>query len=241
MPKFNFRTEDREAVVTTVLGLVSEKIQPGALYNITEAALWGGLAWYCYKHPFSQRANRVWLLVAITAAVVEAYYVGRSSVARDIKYDRPVTTKKGITKEEIEAALARLSVESPETVCPSGIPAGAKVVEIPPDHLEGSDASAYYDEGDDDKVGHWNFCFSLLNNNKDYCVTGVEYEVDIQSDNGPICKGHGKQHIKPLSPGFLYQIPFEGLKFAAKPANGAVSSWKIKKGYGFPLTAPASH
>lgn len=133
----------------------------------------------------------------------------------------------------------------PSPPCPSGIRAGAKISEITPDQVEGSDGQLWYvapDRGTGEK-GEWYFHFTVINHAKDFCLTAIGYEVDLESDGGAILRGHGKKHIGTLSPEWKYtpneRDPDDVVTFAVKSSRGALSTWKITKAYGFSQTPPA--
>jgi hypothetical protein len=201
-----------------------------------EAALWAGLAWYWHKKsPANKTATATILLCAVGVAAAEGYSFGSRS--RESVQPPP----KQSLDEFISSLPATQAEPQPQPSCPSGISAGAKITEISPDQLEGAKGQAWYTNDDDEKPrGHWWFHFTVLNNNKDYCVTAVVYEVELESNDGVIITGHGKKYITPpLSPGFIYaphqRDDDDELKLAVKPKLAAVNSWRITKGYGFPL------
>jgi zinc-ribbon domain len=221
-----------------------------------EAALWAALAWYWHKKgSTSEIATLIILLLAVGVAAGEGYLIGRdSNVAGEpttgrlaagipplppgFTLDQPSTPARDNSDPSAQAFAA-----SP---CPSGIPAGANISEIPPSQLAGSNGSVWFVDNEDDnhRGRYWYFHFSVLNNNNDYCLTAVEYEVEIESDEGVLWKGRGKKHIGPLSPGGVYtprqKDDDDEVKFSAKPKNGKLSTWKLTKGYGFSLPASVS-
>jgi len=66
----------------------------------------------------------------------------------------------------------------------------------------------------------WYFDFTVLNHAKDFCLTAIEYDVDLESDNGAILKGRGKKHKDTLSPEWKYTPheadPDDVVSFAVK-------------------------
>jgi hypothetical protein len=223
-----------------------------------EAALWAALAWFWHKkNPTSRVANAAVLLVALGLAAGEGYLIGRDSKTREgLSSGRgaPDTLPADFFSRQQATSTPPIppgyvldspKPEASKEPCPSGLPAGAKITEIPPDQLEGSKGDAWYFDTDDTHgQHHWSFHFSVQNNNEEFCVTAIEYEVELKSDDGVIWKGYGKKHINPLSPGWVYtphqRDPDDELKFAVNPKQGTLSSWKITKGFGFPLPVPGT-
>src|SRR6516225_7531436 len=102
--------------------------------------------------------------------------------------------------------------------CGRGMPAGVEVVEIPLEHVEGSDGRIWYDDYADDNFNKgWYFHFTTLNKMSGYCIVAVEYEVELESANGSILKGHGKKHLPPLAPNSSYspdsKVPDDEVRF----------------------------
>jgi hypothetical protein len=143
--------------------------------------------------------------------------------------------------------IASTTADKPQPqglTCPDGIAAGQKPLAMPLTQVVGSDGKLWYNAPQpalDDKGG-WFFHFSAFNSSRDFCVTSIEYEVELESDNGSLLIGHGKKHISPLSPGYVYTAHErdneDEVRFEAKPRSGALNSWKITKVYGFQLIDP---
>jgi hypothetical protein len=124
--------------------------------------------------------------------------------------------------------------------CGHGMLAGVKTTEIPPEKVAGSNGSVWYEEPGDDEPGGWYIHFSAVNRASGYCIPAIEYEVELESDNGSILKGHGKKHLPPLSPNYSYSPPArvsdDRVHFLTKTKQGALKSWTITKVYWFPIS-----
>jgi len=130
--------------------------------------------------------------------------------------------------------------------------------------IVGSDGKASYDADDHfdayaNGVGQWYFSFKVLNNtlgrrDEDfkrwgledyavghpdfqccgYCLTALQYEVEIESDDERLWKGTGKETFdRPLDPGWEKELARLKLSFGGRPKNGNLTSWRITKAWGF--------
>lgn len=133
--------------------------------------------------------------------------------------------------------------------CPDGVPAGVPIVSIADlTGITGSDAKLKWFDygymGNPDYDG-WHLSFKVLNHTGDiepkksqfggYCLTGLQYEVKMQSDNGRLWNATGKKTLdKPLPPQDLQQLGPLNLIPHGQPRDAALVSWSITKAWGFP-------
>jgi zinc-ribbon domain len=151
--------------------------------------------------------------------------------------------------DDVSTTPAKASVDElakkygfiPGLPCPSGTPAGVRVVPI-------KDLTGI--EGTDGKLASAGFSFSLVNRTYidrpdlhfgGYCLTALQYEVEMQSDDGSLWKGTGQESLRePLGP--YMSDKFEELKPTSdsksprrEDYSGRLISWRIIKTWGFPL------
>jgi uncharacterized membrane protein YhaH (DUF805 family) len=149
--------------------------------------------------------------------------------------------------------------------CPSGLPAGVKIVPIQDvSRVEGSDGRAIYDphhhsvdytpqeladHGYTDTsywVGRWNFSLKVINNTgvpdsqgnvNGYCLASFEYEVEVQSDDGRTWTAVRRHTFDAalLAPGWSQELPSEELTLPRQVKDGHLASWQIVRAWGFPL------
>jgi hypothetical protein len=199
---------------------------------LLEAVGWAALGWYWEKKTHSEIAKAIVVILAVTVAIGEIVHIAikADSLPQPGGFDN---------------VLRNEPQPKPQSPCPSGLTSGARITEIPPNQVGGANGKLWYESPDKDlrERGGWFFHFSAFNNTKNFCVTTIEYDVQLESD-GIIQLGHGKKHIEPLSPGWSYtpqqKDPDDEVTFAAKPKDGTLSSWKIAKAYGFLLTDSVS-
>lgn len=214
------------AVISLIVSAVNGLIP---IYLI-EAAGWGGLAWYWQsRSTHSETAKGI---VVILAAVVTIGEVIHIAVRSNMKRQRSPLT----------AMLQANDQPKPVPSCPSGIPSGVKVVEISPDQVTASSGQLWYVPPDRllGEQGGWYFHFTLSNNAKDSCITEIDYSVELDPEDGALIAGHGRKHVAPLSPGWVYKPqerdPDDRATFSKPVESGALSSWNVTKVYGFHQT-----
>jgi len=225
----------------SVISLLYSFIKGIVPIYLVEAAIWAGAAWYWQsKKPHSELAKAVVIVCAALVVIGEAVQIA-SQVNSSSQPKLPIAVADSV------GALQDKAQPQPLPPCPSGIRAGAKITEIEPEQVEGSDGDLWYVAPDRDsgKKGAWYFHFTVINHAKDFCLTAIEYEVELESDDGAIIKGYGKKHINSLSPEWKYTPqgadPDDDLvTFAVKSSKGALSTWRITKAYGFAQTLPAT-
>jgi len=218
---------------------------------LLEAAGWAGVAWYWQaKKTHSDFAKAVVVVIAILVGIGEVVHIA-SQADTSSQPKPPTAVADSITNGNLfdQGMSSGKLQDKPEPQalppCPSGIRAGAKIAEIEPEEVEGSDGDIWYVATDKDSAekGGWYFHFTVINHAKDFCLTAIEYEVDLELDDGTFLKGHGKKHIDTLSPEWKYtphsETPDDLVKFAVKSDRGALSTWKITKAYGFSQEPPA--
>ena len=200
---------------------------------LIEAALWAAAAWYWQaKKTHSEVTKGVVTILAILIAIGEVVHIA-------IQANSASQSKPPVAVVDSTGSLQDKPQPAPLSPCPSGIRAGAKITEIEPDQVEGSSGVLWYEAPDKDlgEIGGWYFHFTVVNHAKDFCLTAIEYEVNLELDDGTILKGQGKKHIDTLSPEWKYtpdmRVPDDKVTFAVKSKNGALSSWQITKAYGF--------
>jgi len=218
--------------------------------NLLEASGWAGVAWYWQaKKTHGDFAKAVVVVIAILAGIGEVVHI--ASQADTSSQPKPPTavadsmTSGNLFDQGMSSGnLQGKPQPQPSSPCPSGIRVGVKISEITPDQVEGSEGQLRYvalDRETDKRGGY--FHFTVINHAKDFCLTAIEYDVDLESDGGAILKGHGKKHIDTLSPEWKYtpheRDPDDVVTFAVKSSRGALSTWKITKAYGFSQTPPA--
>ena len=100
-----------------------------------------------------------------------------------------------------------------------------KTAEIPQESAEGSNGKLWYD--DPRETGYeagWYIHFDAVNRASGYCITAIEYEVELESESGSILKGHGKERLPPLSPNYSYRpssmMPDDEVHFSTKTKHG---------------------
>jgi hypothetical protein len=203
---------------------------------LLEAALWAGAAWYWQaKKTHGEVAKGIVAILALLVAIGETAHIV-------IQADSTSQPQPPTAYALLFGAPQDKPRPEPLPPCPSGIRAGAKIAEIAPDQVEGSDGQLWYIAPDREtgEKGGWYFHFTVINHAKDFCLTAIEYEVDLESDGGAILKGHGKKHIDTLSPEWKYtpheKDPDDSVTFAVKSTKGALSTWRITGAYGFPQT-----
>jgi hypothetical protein len=194
-----------------------------------ECAGWIGLACYWQtKNTHSETAKAIVAFLAIAVSIAEVAQIAARA-------DSSSRSKQSVT---ITNPIDAQSLP-PVSPCPSGMPSGAKMTEIQPEQIEGSNGKLWYDAPDATlrENGGWFFHFSAINNTKTFCVTTIEYDLELRSDGGVILRGHGRKHMEPLSPGWSYtpqeRDPDDEVTFAARPKKGELESWKITDVYGF--------
>ncbi len=175
------------------------------------------------------------------------------------KYRRADSPPRDVAPKELPA---------PVSPCPAGVPAGVRVVPINDlAAIVGSEAKAWYDPKDhfvaytldefaahgDNALGYykgqWYFSFKVTNKTEfdrpdlhfgGYCLAALQFEVEIQSDDGKLWKGTGKANLllgddHPLGPGWQEELSSLELSLGSRPQNGNLTSWRITKAWGFPL------
>jgi hypothetical protein len=244
----------------SVISLLVSIIKGIVPIYLVESAIWAGAAWYWHrKKSHSELAKTVMIVCAILVVIGEGIQIASqansssqpkppSSVAGSASsdpWDKYATPIGGAAPSASTGALQDKPNPEPLPPCPSGIRAGANISEIAPDQVEGSDGQLWYVAPDRETgvKGEWYFHFTAINHAKAFCLTAIEYDVALESDNGAILKGHGKKHIDTLSPEWKYTPhqadPDDVVTFAVKASRGALSTWKITKAYGFPQTPSA--
>jgi TonB family protein len=131
--------------------------------------------------------------------------------------------------------------------CPAGLPAGVQVVPIDDlTQIVGSEGQASHEP--DERKEAWHFSFKVLNQTAvsrpdrrfdGYCITSLEFVVNIRSEDGEIWDVPGTQSLTPpysyLSPGWFQEFEDVPLGSYKNPHNGNLFAWRITKAWGFPL------
>jgi hypothetical protein len=215
------------AVISLIVSLVNGLVP---IYLI-EAASWGGLAWYWQRR--NRHSETAKSIVVILAAIV---IIGE---VIDITVRHNATRQPTPLTALLQSNDQPSSASQPTPACPSGIPSGAQIVEIPSDQVTATSGQLWYVPPDKllGEQGGWYFHFTVTNNAKDFCVTAVEYSVQLEPDNGVTITGQGKKHLGPLSQGWIYapqeRDPDDRVTFPKAASSGALSSWNVTKVYGF--------
>jgi hypothetical protein len=197
-----------------------------------ESVAWGAVAWYWQsRKTHSDTVKGIVFFVAGAVMIGEVIHVAmRFTVTRQ-------PTQPFQSNSQSNAPLQPKLVPS----CPSGIPSGVKITEIAPNQVTATNGQLWHVAPDYiGERGGWYFHFTVSNNTKDFCVTAVEYSVQLEPENGAVITGHGKKRLEPLSPGWSYtpheRDPDDRVTFVMAPSDGALSTWNVSKVYGFPQT-----
>ena len=151
-----------------------------------------------------------------------------------------------------EALRAQKEGTTPVAACPAGIPAGVKIAPIEDlTPIEGTDGKASYDPADGQteshyNAGQWFFSFKVSNFSSvysptmkfgGYCVTSLQIEVDLQSDDGKIWKASSRKALADtfLSPGYSLELERLKLSLPNHPKDGNLTTWRITNAWGFPV------
>jgi hypothetical protein len=203
----------------------SERIQSSALPNSAKGSS-SSTAEPPQSRPNLPTADAPWNVVVVSGVALLAFglYVSTGSSSTPVS---PFN----------EDAHSTSSADQ----CGHGMPGGVKTAEIPQESAEGSNGKLWYD--DPRETGYeagWYIHFDAVNRASGYCITAIEYEVELESESGSILKGHGKERLPPLSPNYSYRpssmMPDDEVHFSTKTKHGELKSWAITKVYGFPVS-----
>jgi hypothetical protein len=200
---------------------------------LIEAAAWGGLAWYWQsRKTHSETAKGIVVTVAVIVTIGEVIHFAARSKAKE----QPTTQTAHLQADDHPTSTPE---SKPVASCPSGLPSGAKTVQISSDQVTATSGQLWYEPTNKllDERGGWYFHFTVTNNAKDFCVTKVEYSVELDPESGAAIAGHGTKHLGPLSPGWAYspqeRDPDDRVIFSKAVQSGTLSSWSVTKVYGF--------
>jgi hypothetical protein len=230
---------------------------------LLEAAIWAILAWYWQsKKKHSESAQLTVILLGILVVIGEiahiALYASSPSQPKPPEAmangtQDPWIAKYGVNSSSsspklnpdgfamVDAYGFELVTPTSPPSCSSQMHAGEKariISEIPLDQIEGSNGDLYITSWDTASSSDM-FHFTILNKSKNFCVTSIEYNVELERDDGTLLKARGKKLIPggTLSPQWRYTPQSwneaDSLRFSGEFKHGILSSWKITKVYGY--------
>lgn len=231
-PKYRIKPGTFLFVAFASVSLIVSVVKGVIPIYLFESAAWGALAWY-----WQSRKTQSDTVKGIVFFIAGALVVGEVI---------QMATRFNVTRQPTQPFQSNGQLNAPSQpksvpLCPSGVPSGVKITEIAPDQVTATNGQLWYVASSDlgERSG-WYFHFTISNNANDFCVTAVEYSVQLKPENGEVITGHGKKHFEPLSTGWSYtpheEDPDDRVTFVKAASEGSLNTWNISKVYGFPQT-----
>lgn len=213
------------AVISLIVSVVNGLVP---IYLI-EAAAWGGLAWYWQsRNEHSEAAKGIVVIAAVIVTIGEVIHF-TAVKQKPTPLAATLQTNNQPTFDQ----------PKPISPCPSGVPSGVRIVEIPSDQVTATSGQLWHEPPDKllSERGGWYFHFVVTNNAKDFCVTAIDYSVQLAAEIGALIEGHGRKHLGPLPAGWVYtpqeRDPDDRVIFSKAVERGELSSWNVTNVYGF--------